>query len=175
MRLAAPLVVILVGTAIHFLAAAQVGSLVATVTATAASKEKPGGASGGGGTGNHDHVHEGQVPQVDAAIPQSIPGPVAWFSGGRGLFVPHYYDAFKDIDLSQLDPPARERFLHLVNTEYCTCGQQRCRRDTIANCYTNDSACPRAPVRLREILESVKKVHPMPGRNPAPPAPAPGR
>ena len=89
--------------------------------------------------------------------------PAAWFPGGSGLFVPPFYDSFTNLDLRGLDATQHERFLHWVNTEYCSCAQQGCRRDTVANCYTNDAQCPRAPVRIREILERVKKGDSAPG------------
>lgn len=89
--------------------------------------------------------------------------PSFWFPGGMGMFVPPFYQAFKNIDLGGLDSIQHERFVHWVNSEYCSCAQQGCRRDTIANCYTNDSMCPRAPVRLREILARAKKGESVPG------------
>lgn len=97
---------------------------------------------------------------------------VSWFSGGRGLFTPAFYDRFMNIDLSPLSAEQRERFIHWVNTEFCTCGQRGCHRDTVANCYTNDTLCPRAPVRIRQVLERVKQGAPLPGQ--APPASARG-
>ncbi len=138
--------------------------------------------------GHHNH---GAAPP-----PQGTPGPAApkgvtapapaggagpagtintpsWFAGGEGLFVPPYFDTFKGLDLAALGPVQKERFLHWVNTEFCTCGQSGCRRDTIANCYVNDPTCPWAPVRIRKILEEVKKGATLPW---APYAlPAPGR
>src|SRR5262249_55319978 len=104
-------------------------------------------------------------PNPSAAAPQGNPsapsrstgaGTPSWFPGGEGLYVPPYYDTFKGIDLSQLTAAQKERFLHRVNTEFCSCNQTGCRRDTIAHCYVTDAACPRAPVRIREILEQAK-------------------
>ena len=120
-------------------------------------------------TPSSDHTgHHAPVPS--SAPPSAAPSPAprayglpSWFPGGEALKVPAYYDSFKGIDLESLTPVQRERFLHWVNTEFCTCSQSGCRRDTIANCYTNDPACPWAPVRIREILENVRRGAAVPG------------
>lgn len=93
----------------------------------------------------------------------------SWFAGGEALYVPPYFDTFKGIDLTSLTAPQKERFLHRVNTEFCSCNQTGCRRDTIAHCYVTDAVCPRAPVRIREILEKVKSE----GQDAGSPPPAP--
>jgi hypothetical protein len=130
--------------------------------------------------------HAGHSAQAQAGSPPSPDGPPSgstgfnqpsWFAGGESLYVPAYYDSFKGIDLASLTPLQRERFLHWVNTEFCACNQSGCRRDTIANCYTNDPTCPRAPARIREILEKVRQGAVVPGTprqpwTPTPSAPA---
>ena len=99
----------------------------------------------------------------------SAQGSISWFAGGEVLFVPPYFDTFRDIDTASLTSSQKERFLHWVNTEFCSCAQTGCQRDTIANCYTNDLSCPRAPLRIREILEKVKQGAPLPGSPTGPP------
>jgi hypothetical protein len=139
--------------------------------------------------GGHHHHEAAPSPRATPgqAAPKGVPAPApagspglagtidtpSWFAGGEGLFVPPYYDTFKGLDLAGLGPVQRERFLHWVNTEFCTCGQSGCRRDTIANCYVNDPTCPWAPVRIRKILEEVKKGATLPWAPYA--VPAPGR
>lgn len=124
----------------------------------------PPGLPGSGSDGGTPHPPSGEAARsVSANGVQSV----TWFPGGTGLFVPPFYDTFKGIDLSPLSALQKERFLHWVNTEFCTCGHQGCRRDTIANCYTHDSTCPRAPARIRDILDRVKKGETVPGADAA--------
>jgi hypothetical protein len=111
----------------------------------------------------HEHHHPPAGPPATApAAPMSGTGPgsavttPSWFLGGESLYVPPYYDVFPGIDLTSLTAPQRERFLHRVNIELCSCNQTGCRRDTIAHCLVTDTSCPRAPVRIREILAQVK-------------------
>lgn len=120
-----------------------------------------------------EHSGHGSPSAPPAAPP--APSATSWFAHGGGLYAPPYYDAFQGLDIAPLSAAQRERFLHWVNTEFCTCAQKGCTRDTIANCYTNDSKCPRAPERIREILAKVKSGAPPPGAAIGPPPmPAPG-
>jgi hypothetical protein len=123
-----------------------------------------GEAKGAAPASGHEHHAAPAKPAVSpAGSPSSAPPIATWFAGGGELHVPAFYESFEGIDLTSLTPVQRERFLHWVNTEFCTCGQQGCRRDTIANCIKNDALCPRAPVRLRQILDRVKKGETLPG------------
>jgi len=112
----------------------------------------------------HAHHHAGapapapQTPPARGSAPAhstAIATP-SWFTGGEALYVPPYFDSFKGIDLTVLNASQKEHFLHRVNTEFCSCDQTGCRRDTIAHCYATDPGCPRAPVRIREIFEKAK-------------------
>lgn len=112
----------------------------------------------------HAHHHASAPAAPPQASPARMPAPAhstaiatpSWFAGGEALFVPPYFDSFKGIDLTALSASQKEHFLHRVNTEFCSCDQTGCRRDTIAHCYVTDSACPRAPVRIREIYEKAR-------------------
>jgi hypothetical protein len=126
---------------------------VAVMAATTSPK------SGGSADPHKDH-HPAAAAQTASAPSaparsSAITTP-SWFTGGESLYVPYYFDTFDGLDLSDLTAPQKERFLHKVNTEFCSCNQTACRRDTIAHCYLTDKACPRAPVRIRGILEQAK-------------------
>ena len=125
--------------------------------------ESSPGSPAGERSGRPDHGEAHAATGASDQKGQPTVPEMHWFQGGTGMYVPPFYDQFKSLDLSSLSNSERERFLHWVNTEYCTCGQQGCRRDTIANCFTNDFRCPRAPLRIREILERVKKGETLPG------------
>ena len=125
-----------------------------------------------GATSSAPHAPAAAAPAAPAAVPSAASPAPSWFPGGDVLFVPPYYDSFKGLDLTGLTASQEEQFLHWVNTEFCTCAQTGCQRDTIANCYTNDPACPRAPVRIREILDKVKQGQPVPNEAPLPGMPA---
>ena len=127
------------------------------------------GASSRAQSGKDADPHAHHRAAAAAQAPPSAPSPAvsvpsrstaittpSWFAGGQGLYVPHYFDSFENLDLTQLSPSQKERFVHRVNTEFCACNQTGCKRDTIAHCFVTDPACPRAPVRIREILEKVK-------------------
>ena len=125
------------------------------------------------------HAHHGAAAPTSTAEPPAVSAvpsrsttvaTPSWFRGGQGLYVPYYFDTFKDIDLSPLGASQKERFLHRVNTEFCSCNQTGCRRDPIARCYLTDLTCPRAPIRIREMLEKVKTEGT--GAESAPPAPS---
>src|SRR5262245_59751929 len=62
------------------------------------------------------------APKATPARSSAITTP-SWFTGGEALYVPYYYDAFDGLDLSVLSAPQKERFVHKVNTEFCSCNQ----------------------------------------------------
>src|SRR5262245_17885328 len=136
------------------------GILTALLLATPAPSRAQGAAKE---SDPHAHHQAAAAPPAEASPPpaaapsraSAISTP-SWFAGGEALYVPPYFDTFQGLDLTSLTASQKERFLHRVNTEFCSCNQTNCRRDTIAHCYVNDAACPRAPVRIREILEKVK-------------------
>lgn len=137
--------------------------LVALGALTIASLESSTAQTGSADSDPHAHHHPAAAPPAAESAPPTGAAPArstistpSWFAGGEALYVPPYFDTFKGIDLSTLTASQKERFLHRVNTELCSCNQTGCRRDTIAHCYVTDAACPRAPVRIREILEKVK-------------------
>ena len=67
--------------------------------------------------------------------------------------VANYFTELPGIDLSGLDQKTREKYLHRVNSELCTCG---CRNDTIAHCIVNDSKCPSVKSLAQKVLDEVK-------------------
>jgi hypothetical protein len=132
----------------------MLGLAASTPAAAPASPEAPA-------PSEHHHGAPESAPPVspNPTLPPSRSAAIttpSWFAGGDSLYVPPYFDSFKGLDLSTLTASQKERFLHQVNTELCTCNQTGCRRDTLAHCYVTDLTCPRAPVRIRELLEQVK-------------------
>ncbi len=67
--------------------------------------------------------------------------------------VANYFGELPGIDLTVLSPHQKEKFLHRVNSELCTCG---CKDDTLARCYVNDPSCPLVKGMLLTVLDEVK-------------------
>ena len=67
--------------------------------------------------------------------------------------VANYFAELPGIDLTLLGPHQKEKFLHRVNSELCTCG---CKDDTLARCYVNDPSCPLVKGMLLTVLDEVK-------------------
>ena len=67
--------------------------------------------------------------------------------------VANYFTEIPGFDLTTLDPPHREKFLHRINSELCTCG---CKNDTLAQCIVNDPKCPSVKGLVQTVFDEVK-------------------
>jgi len=68
--------------------------------------------------------------------------------------VANYYAELPGFDLQPLGEHGREKFLHRVNSELCTCG---CKNDTLAWCLVNDPKCPTVKGLVQAVYDEVKK------------------
>jgi ABC-type transport system substrate-binding protein len=67
--------------------------------------------------------------------------------------VANYFTEIPGFDLTTLDAPHREKFLHRINSELCTCG---CKNDTLAQCIVNDPKCPSVKGLVQTVYDEVK-------------------
>ena len=68
--------------------------------------------------------------------------------------VANYFAEVPGFDLAPLGERGREKFLHRVNSELCTCG---CKNETIAWCLVNDPKCPMVKGLAQAVYDEVKK------------------
>ena len=119
----------------------------------------------------------GMIPASEPAAPPAQPAPAAeapsnatagtdtpapggWFGTDRPLVVPPFVDEFPGVDIKNLTPPERERFLHRANTEPCPCGQGGCPHHTLGFCLKVDPGCPTARGALRKIATGIVAARP---------------
>lgn len=67
--------------------------------------------------------------------------------------VANFFTDLPGFDLTALDAPKREKFLHRVNSEMCSCG---CKNDTLAHCLVNDPRCPTVKGLVQAVYDEVK-------------------
>ena len=67
--------------------------------------------------------------------------------------VANFFTDLPGFDLASLDKPRREKFLHRVNSELCSCG---CKNDTLAHCLVNDLKCPTVKGLVQTVYDEVK-------------------
>lgn len=67
--------------------------------------------------------------------------------------VANYFTEIPGFDLTTLDTQHREKFLHRINSELCTCG---CKNDTLAQCIVNDPKCPSVKGLVQTVYDEVK-------------------
>lgn len=67
--------------------------------------------------------------------------------------VANFFTDLPGFDLAALDAPRREKFLHRVNSEMCSCG---CKNDTLAHCLINDPKCPTVKGLVQAVYDEVK-------------------
>jgi len=67
--------------------------------------------------------------------------------------VANYFTDLPGFDLASLDTTRREKFLHRVNSELCSCG---CKNDTLAHCLVNDLKCPTVKGLVQTVYDEVK-------------------
>ena len=90
-------------------------------------------------------------PASAAGAVKGIPAPT---NSGSIEAVANYFADLPGFDLAALGEPGREKFLHRVNSEMCTCG---CKNETIAWCVVNDPKCPTVKGLAQAIYDEVKK------------------
>ncbi len=67
--------------------------------------------------------------------------------------VANYYTELPGYEFGDLTERQREKFLHRINSELCTCG---CKNDTLARCFVNDPRCPLVRGMLDRVLEDIR-------------------
>lgn len=67
--------------------------------------------------------------------------------------VANFFTDLPGFDLTTLDTARREKFLHRVNSELCSCG---CKNDTLAHCLVNDPKCPTVKGLVQTVFDDVK-------------------
>ena len=94
----------------------------------------------------------GYDPTKAAGAIQGKPAPT---NTSQIVAVANYFAELPGIDTSSLKDGQKEKFLHRINSELCTCG---CKDDTLARCYVNDPKCPIAKSLVLEVIEEVKSA-----------------
>ena len=67
--------------------------------------------------------------------------------------VANFFTELPGFDLAPLSTAQREKFLHRVNSELCTCG---CKNDTLAHCLVNDAKCPMVRGMVQTVYDEIK-------------------
>jgi hypothetical protein len=67
--------------------------------------------------------------------------------------VANFFTELPGFDVAALDAQKREKFLHRVNSEMCSCG---CRNDTLAHCLVNDPKCPTVKGLVQTAYDEIK-------------------
>jgi hypothetical protein len=67
--------------------------------------------------------------------------------------VANFFTELPGFDLASFDTARREKFLHRVNSELCSCG---CKNDTLAHCLINDTKCPTVKGLVQVVYDEVK-------------------
>src|SRR5258708_4395301 len=104
-------------------------------------------ASGQDAAGDDPHQYD---PATAAGAVKGIPAPTNTASIEA---VANFFTEVPGVDLTPLDTRSKEKFLHRVNSELCTCG---CKNDTIAHCAVNDPKCPRGQALGQKVYDEVK-------------------
>lgn len=89
-------------------------------------------------------------PATAAGAVRGVPAPT---NSGNIEAVANFFADMPGFDLNALGKHGREKFLHRVNSEMCTCG---CKNDTLAFCYINDPKCPVVKGMVQAVYDEVK-------------------
>jgi hypothetical protein len=89
-------------------------------------------------------------PSTAAGAVKGIPAPT---NTGSIEAVANFFADMPGFDLNALGKHGKEKFLHRVNSEMCTCG---CKNDTLAFCYVNDPKCPVVKGMVQAVYDEVK-------------------
>ena len=92
-------------------------------------------------------------PATAAGAVRGIPAPT---NTASIVAVANFFTEVPGVDLTALDTRSKEKFLHRVNSELCTCG---CKTDTIARCAVNDPKCPLVKSLVQKVYDEVKSGH----------------
>ena len=89
-------------------------------------------------------------PATAAGAVKGVPAPT---NDGSIEAVANFYTELPGFDLASLSKAKREKLLHRVNSEMCTCG---CKNDTLARCLVNDPKCPSVKGLVQAAYDEVK-------------------
>lgn len=123
------------------------GTTPATQNATSPPAADAKIANGQDATGDDAHQYD---PATAAGAVRGIPAPT---NTGSIEAVANFFTEVPGVDLTALDTRSKEKFLHRVNSELCTCG---CKNDTIARCAVNDPKCPLVKTLVQKVYDEVK-------------------
>jgi hypothetical protein len=112
-------------------------------TPPAQDAAKPATPAGSDDSQNYD-------PATAAGAVRGVPAPT---NNGSIEAVANYFADMPGFDLNSLGKHGKEKFLHRVNSEMCTCG---CKNDTLAFCYINDPKCPVVKGMVQAVYDEVK-------------------
>jgi len=89
-------------------------------------------------------------PATAAGAVKGVPSP----SNSASIeAVANFFTDLPGFDLTSLTTRQREKLLHRVNSELCTCG---CKNDTLARCLVNDPKCPVVKGMVQAIYDEIK-------------------
>jgi len=115
----------------------------ATPEATAQAANDPAETAAPAGTSNYD-------PATAAGAVKGVPAPT---NSAPIEAVANFFTELPGFDLASLSARQREKFLHRVNSEMCTCG---CKNDTLARCLVNDPKCPVVKGMVQTVYDEMK-------------------
>jgi hypothetical protein len=143
----APLAVMLAAAALFACSGQGAREQAKEADAAKASSEAPPPAQ--------DHANPAEPEHYDpasaAGAVKGIPAP----TNTSGIeAVANYFAEVPGFDLQPLGEHGREKFLHRINSELCTCG---CKNETIAWCLVNDPKCPTVKGLAQTVYDEVKK------------------
>jgi hypothetical protein len=99
----------------------------------------------------------GETAKEDAYDPATAAGAVKGVPAPTNTMqieaVANYFTELPGFDLAPLSTHQREKFLHRVNSEVCTCG---CKNDTLAKCLVNDPKCPAVKGMVQTVYDEIK-------------------
>ena len=121
--------------------------------AQAASSPPAADAGKAGGQAADDADAQQYDPSTAAGAVRGIPAPT---NTASIVAVANFFTEVPGVDLTALDTRSKEKFLHRVNSELCTCG---CKNDTIARCAVNDPKCPLVKSLVQKVYDEVKSGH----------------
>ena len=124
-----------------------------TAPAAQAASSPPAAAGKAGGQAADDADAQQYDPATAAGAVRGIPAPT---NTASIVAVANFFTEVPGVDLTALDTRSREKFLHRVNSELCTCG---CKNDTIARCAVNDPKCPLVKSLVQKVYDEVKSGH----------------
>jgi ABC-type transport system substrate-binding protein len=89
-------------------------------------------------------------PATAAGAVKGVPAPT---NSAPIEAVANFFTELPGFDLASLSTRQRDKFLHRVNSEICTCG---CKNDTLARCLVNDPKCPAVKGMVQTVYDEIK-------------------